>query len=187
MACDYWEPQDYYIEVWVEKEALGNVVERACDPLKTPFLSCKGYLSASEAYDAGKRFEKALCKGKKCKLIHLGDHDSSGIDMTRDNEERVNMFANSRSIDIERIALNHDQILEFSPPPNPAKVKDPRAKRYIKEYGTTSYELDALEPSVIESLITESIKPLIDLDLWNETKEEENDMKESLKSLRQYI
>ena len=37
--------QDIYIEVWVEKDALVGVIERACEPLDVGYLSCRGYVS----------------------------------------------------------------------------------------------------------------------------------------------
>jgi len=89
---DQWARQDTYIEVWVEKESLGGVIARACKPYLVPYMSCKGYLSASEAWRAGRRFKEKLQEGKDCILLHLGDHDPSGIDMTRDNQYRLNTF-----------------------------------------------------------------------------------------------
>lgn len=167
---DRWERHENYVEVWVEKEALGNVVSRACEPWLVPHMSCKGYLSASEAWRAGARFEEKIMQGKRCTLIHLGDHDPSGIDMTRDNKARVDLFSGSENmIEVVRVALNREQIDEFDPPPNPAKVTDSRAKQYIKKYGRTSWELDALEPSVIEQMITSQIKSRIDFDVWERT------------------
>jgi len=180
---DQWARQDYYVEVWVEKEALGAVVAKACDPLLVPYMSCKGYLSASEAWRAGKRFEKAASNGKECVLIHLGDHDPSGIDMTRDNDSRLSLFSYNDYIDVKRIALNMDQIEQYQPPNNPAKLTDPRAKDYIKKFGGKSWELDALEPRVIEALITDHIEPLIDWNVWDEITEEENEVKENLSNL----
>ena len=46
-----------------------------------------------------------------------------------------------------------EQIEEFSPPPNPAKLTDSRCGSYIRKYGDESCELDALEPRVITELI----------------------------------
>lgn len=181
---DQWERQDTYVEVWVEKEALGNVVARACDPLLVPHMACKGYLSASEAWRAGKRFERKLDDGKNCVIIHLGDHDPSGLDMTRDNDDRANLFScYGDQIKVTRIALNMDQVDQYSPPPNPTKVTDSRAKGYIDEYGHTSWELDALEPQVIETLITEEIEQYLDQDLWDETTDEQDDKCQILKKL----
>ena len=50
-----------------------------------------------------------------------------------------------------------NQIEEFNPPPNPAKITDSRATAYIAEFGYNSWELDALEPSVMVDLIEESL------------------------------
>ena len=181
---DQWERQDFYVEVWVEKEALGNVIERACNPYMVPYMSCKGYLSASEAWRAGRRFLNQISNGKQCVLIHLGDHDPSGLDMTRDNRERVELFSEfPGGVDVKRIALNRDQVDEHRPPPNPTKVADSRAKDYMAEFGRTSWELDALDPSVIESLITEEITALIDFEVWEETERKQTKKRRLLKKL----
>lgn len=170
---DYWAKQEHYVEVWVEKEALGNVVQRACHPLRVPSLSCKGYLSASEAWRAGRRLKAQAALGKRCVVFHLGDHDPSGIDMTRDNRDRLTMFSEYSDVEVRRVALNMDQIDEYAPPPNPAKVTDSRAGAYIKHFGRESWELDALTPSTLNSLITDQVKSLIDWDAWEEAREEE--------------
>lgn len=176
---DQWARQDTYVEVWVEKEALGNVVERACNPLMVPYMSCKGYLSASEAWRAGMRYEEKINEGRNCVLIHLGDHDPSGIDMTRDNADRLDLFA-GQGVDVRRIALNMDQVREYNPPTNPAKITDSRAKEYIKRYGKKSWELDALEPAVLEKLIKDEVEGFIDWNVWDEVIDEQNEIKERL-------
>ena len=164
---DRWARQDYYVEVWVEKEALGNIIERACGPYLVPHLACKGYLSASEAWRAGRRFKKKLDEGKQCVMIHLGDHDPSGIDMTRDNSDRLGLFAeDAYGVDVIRLALNMDQIKEYGPPANPTKVTDSRADKYIQRFGHTSWELDALEPQVLEVIIQREIKKYINIEDW---------------------
>ncbi len=181
---DRWDRQDYYVEVMVEKEALGGIIAKACRPLLVPYMSCKGYLSASEAWRAGQRFQNKLEEGKQCVLIHLGDHDPSGIDMTRDNDDRINMFANTHTgVDVRRIALNMYQVEEYSPPPNPAKITDSRAEEYIRRYGRSSWELDALEPQVMEKLIQDEVGQFIDQDSWDEVGEEETAKRSILKKL----
>lgn len=182
-AMDFWSPQDTYVELWVEKDALVAVVERPCDEYRVPFLACKGYLSSSEAWRAGRRFRSALRQGKKAVLIHLGDHDPSGIDMTRDNSDRIDMFARSEGVEVRRIALNRDQIDLYKPPPNPTKMTDKRAKKYIAEHGKTSWELDALPPQVIHDLITNEVNKYIDPDIWARTREREEKGRELLAAL----
>lgn len=182
-AADFWQDQTYYVEVWVEKDALSNVIERAVMPFRVPYLACKGYLSASEAYRAAKRFESAGNDGKQCLLIHLGDHDPSGLDMTRDNGDRMNLMS-FNEVEVRRIALNMDQIDRYNPPPNPAKTTDSRSDDYISQYGETSWELDALEPGVVVELIRREIEPLIDPDPWAEAKEREAEGVRLLKGVR---
>ncbi|MBR2689227.1 MAG: hypothetical protein IKE42_15345 [Aquamicrobium sp.] len=162
---DLWSDQENYIEIWVEKDALINVIERPADRWQIAYLACKGYLSSSEAWRAGQRFIEAGDAGKKLHLIHLGDHDPSGIDMTRDNGSRLDLFG--AQVEVHRIALNMDQVQAYTPPPNPAKVTDSRAKEYIQRFGKTSWELDALEPAVLARLIDDKVRELLDVGSFN--------------------
>jgi hypothetical protein len=59
-----------------------------------------------------------------------------------------------------------DQVNHYAPPPNPAKVTDSRFESYLAEYGSQSWELDALEPSVINALITDHVAEYRDEDIW---------------------
>lgn len=183
-ALDFWQRQNCYVEVWVEKDALSSVIERACRKRSVPYMACKGYLSASEAWRAGQRFEDAAGMGcERLVMIHLGDHDPSGIDMTRDNGERLQLYSRGADIEVRRIALNMDQVRRYDPPENPAKVTDTRAADYIRKYGEHSWELDALEPSVLEELIEREVSDLIDEELWDETEVEQRGRREILKSM----
>ena len=176
-ALDVWQRQDVYIEAWIEKDALSAVLERPCGQFRVPFMACKGYLSSSEAYQAGKRFEAMLEDGRRCVLLHLGDHDPSGIDMTRDNSERVHQLAYAvpGQVEVRRLALNMDQVEQYDPPTNPTKITDSRADDYIRRFGGKSWELDALDPSVIGALVTEAVEEFIDPDIWNDTIQEERE------------
>lgn len=161
-GIDMWENQDVRCEVWIEKEALAGVIEAVCRELDCPFFACRGYVSQSEQWRAGVRFRR----DQTTVVIHLGDHDPSGIDMTRDNLDRLRMFAGYHQVIVNRIALNMDQIDEYNPPPNPAKQTDSRFDEYSRLYGDESWELDALEPSVITELIRTEVDKHRDPDLW---------------------
>lgn len=174
LSYDFWARQENYVEIWVEKEALFSVIERTAQKWHVPHMACKGYLSVSEAYRAGQRFAEKAADGKNCFLLHLGDHDPSGIDMTRDNGARLDLFAGDGIVEVRRVALNMPQVEAHKPPPNPAKITDSRAEEYIRRFGTKSWELDALKPQVIDKLLTKEISQLIDLDVWKETREEQD-------------
>ncbi len=161
---DTREDQPEYVEVWVEKEALAGVVERACRSVDVPWFACRGYVSQTAMYEAGNRFRDAVDSDKRLTIIHLGDHDPSGIDMTRDIADRMEMFCGC-DIEVNRIALTMDQVDEYSPPPNPAKLTDSRCGGYMAKYGDESWELDALDPKTITRLIEDAVEDLTDEDL----------------------
>jgi len=163
-----WElSQPCYVEVWVEKDALVGVIEGPCNELRVPYFPTRGYLSQSEAYSTGQRLRDKLDSGKEVVIFHLGDHDPSGLDMSRDLEERMKTFACTEDINFQRIALNMDQVTKYNPPPNPAKETDSRFAQYNSEYGDESWELDALEPEIIQALVKDSVKTLIDQSAWD--------------------
>lgn len=184
---DLWENQDFYIEIWVEKEALSGVIDDACYTYRVPYFSCRGYTSQSEQWAAGMRMVDKINDGKTVLVLHFGDHDPSGIDMTRDNDERLKMFisahADADNFSIKRMALNMDQVDEYNPPENPAKTTDSRFDAYKRQFGTSSWELDALDPKVIKRLILDEVEKYINFDIWNEDTERENEGKQWLLGL----
>jgi hypothetical protein len=177
---DKWADQDYRVEVWVEKQALEAVVGMAASPLDVAYYACKGYCSQSEMWRAAQRFEAYVEQGQQPVIIHLGDHDPSGVDMTRDITDRLNELFGI-NVEVERIALNKDQIEEYEPPPNPAKMSDSRAGAYVAEHGNESWELDALEPDVLQRLITRTIIGYRDEAQWEAKVAEEAEAREHLK------
>lgn len=176
---DLWKDQPYYVEVWVEKEALAGVFEQVCNRLRVPYLACRGYASQSELYRAAKRFDAAHDDGRSTVVLHFGDHDPSGIDMTRDNRERLELLSRA-SVDVRRLALNMEQVEEYNPPPNPAKTTDSRASGYIREFGYESWELDALEPATLSALVESAVEDIIDRDAWERDAAEESQERAAL-------
>jgi hypothetical protein len=205
---DKWDAQPTRIEVWVEKEALAGVVQQPSERNDCGWFSCRGYSSASAMWGAAQRIGKHIAAGQNVIILHLGDHDPSGIDMTRDIEDRLTNFVmqdwvrahlpkyrdlNAQGLltnyavikditehcggrgwlEVKRIALNMDQVEEYTPPPNPAKTTDSRFESYMELYGEESWELDALDPAVLDALITSEIDEVLDEDAWEERRQTE--------------
>jgi hypothetical protein len=217
-AIDKWATQPLRIEVWIEKDALVGVLDVTCPDLDVPYFSCRGYTSQSEIWGAAQRLNQYLWKGQDVVILHLGDHDPSGIDMSRDIEDRLRMFTRGDAknnkighlrkligqgkithpdtdadlykkeatvalegfdgdwghLTIKRIALNMDQVEQYDPPPNPAKLTDSRANDYIENYGDESWELDALDPAALSALITDEVEEARDQEAWETAVEEED-------------
>lgn len=165
---DLWENQAYRVFVVIEKEALVGVLEGTCRRHDVPILAARGYPSGSVLRSfAIDDMRPALEEGQQPIVLHLGDHDPSGIDMTRDLQERLTMYTETH-VELIRLALNMRQVEEQRPPRNPAKVTDSRFEAYAKEFGTSSWELDALSPAYLSNLVEQHIERYVDRGLLAE-------------------
>jgi len=167
---DLWLGQESRVFVVVEKEALAGVLERVCHEYDMPLLPARGYPSASTLREFAK--ERIIGATRQIVVLHLGDHDPSGIDMTRDLIDRLNTFTrDSVDIELKRIALTMEQVEEVNPPANPAKQTDARFESYRAQFGDESWELDALSPTYLHSLVEDNVLPYIDIEQWEAAKE----------------
>jgi hypothetical protein len=160
---DRWEGQRFYVEVWCEKAALAGVLSPVALRSHVTMMVNRGYSSASAMRESAQRFLDAADGGRAPVLLYLGDHDPSGEDMVRDVRDRLVEFGLAE-IEVVKLALTMEQIRAYNPPPNPAKVTDSRAAGYIAEHGSSSWELDALPPDVLTSLVEEAIDDRLDHD-----------------------
>ncbi len=169
---DHWQGQDARVFIVVEKEALAGVLERVAHAYDCPLLAARGYPSGTVLREFALS-DVISCndEGQRAVILHLGDHDPSGIDMSRDLAERIQLFSGC-DVSFHRIALNMDQVEEQSPPPNPAKTTDSRFQSYMEQFGEESWELDALTPSYLTDLATKHVRDQIDFEVWDERAEE---------------
>lgn len=179
ISINPWDDQDVYLEVGVEKNAQIGIVARPSQKWRAPYQGCKGYLSTSEAWRTGLRFQKAIAAGKRPIFIHLGDHDPSGLHMTSDNRDRIRLFAR-HDVEVVRIALSMEQVEEHECPPNPTKTTDSRHIKYEAAGHQASWELDALPPIFLNNLISDTIESYIDKDKWKKSLEREAELREPL-------
>ena len=167
MALTYsmsmWDTQDIYVEVWVEKDALANVISNVASKWKVLVAPSRGYSSFSYIYDAVKRFKASNADNRL--VLHFADHDPSGLNMTDDLFRRLRAYG--ADVTIKRVALTYDQVQDYNLVPNPTKKGDPRNREYKKLYGDECWELDALPPKVLQGLVETSIKNCIDMVEWD--------------------
>ena len=171
--------QDVYIELWVEKDALSGVLKPITSYYHINLMVNRGYSSCSAMYDSYKRFSQHY-GDKECHVLYLGDHDPSGLDMDRDIHDRLYEFG--VDIEVERVALTSEQIRKYNPPSNPVKFTDSRADAYIVQFGKTSWEVDALNPKTLNTLIRSRINKLIDVDLFKQKIDDEEKDKRVLQA-----
>lgn len=176
---DRQEGQENCVEVWTEKDAVSNILKRVTQHFHLRLMVNRGYSSCSAMKEAADRLQFSH---QKRIILYVGDHDPSGLDMIRDVRSRLDEFG-LMAFEIFHIALTREQIIRFNPPPNPAKITDPRAKWYISEHGSESWELDALKPEDLEAIVRQNVESFIDLDLFESMLQKEKDDIEEMTEL----
>jgi hypothetical protein len=199
---DYWASQQTRPEIWVEKEALANVMEHAVEGLHTAVVVNRGYSSASSMWENAERIwwriqqrrRRGLGQRQYIRVFYFGDHDPSGLDMVRDVETRIAEFLDGHEdgsrdyFEVVHVALIDEQIDEYNPPPNPTKLSDSRSKGYIDKYGEECWELDALKPTVLNDLVYEAVQSCInDQEGFDAVKQRQEDEIQALRDFAETL
>lgn len=173
-----WKDQPEYVELWCEKDALSSVLKPICSELFANFMVNRGYSSSSAMYEARNRIKRKAA-GRPTTILYLGDFDPSGEDMVRDIRDRLQTFG-VRNIEIEKLALNPDQVERWNLPPNPAKMSDSRASGFVDKHGDESFEVDAIPPKDLQKMIRAAIVSHMDMKKYKAIVAEEKELTEQL-------
>lgn len=184
--------QSNTIELWTEKDAVSGILGPVASQYCVRFSVNKGYTSSSAIYRTYLRVANAIERERKFILLYFGDHDPSGVDMVRDIKERLEFMLENGEfryaqwqireyLRVVRIGLDKTQIVKFHLPPNPAKIRDPRAAAYIRTHGNTSWELDALTPQQMVAIATQGIEAFYDEDEFKKMRKLEAKYRKELK------
>jgi hypothetical protein len=159
-----WADQEEYAELWVEKDALASVLKPLANEYHVTLMVNRGYSSASAMKASADRIQEAA-NDRPTTIYYLGDLDPSGEDMVRDIDTRLEEFG--VDVFVHKLALTMEQVEEHEPPPNYAKLTDPRAEAFIERYGNNSWEVDALPPAVLSELIRDAFGGIVDAELMS--------------------
>jgi len=159
---DLWQDQ-----VWTEKDAAIAVIDDLCRRYDVPYLACRGDSSTTTQYEAVQRFRRYRALGQQCIVLYSGDHDAAGVPMSATYDRRLNEDFQIRA-QVERVALNLDQVRQYGLPANQVKDSqyDRKAKAYIERFGRESWEIEALDPVVLQDLIEQAILKHLDWELF---------------------
>lgn len=120
---DWWDGEEYYIQMLVEKIDLVTLFKPVCEKYHIPIANAKGWSSISQRAEYARRFKEAEDKGLECVLLYCGDHDPDGLRISQtiySNLEDVKdvYFSdgetgyNPENLIIDRFGLNYDLIKE---------------------------------------------------------------------------
>lgn len=120
-------------------------------------------------------------------------HDERASEKDEDDlDEDGGAFDPYKALILERfkvvsIALTREQITQYNPPPNPAKLQDPRAGDFVKNHGTQSWEVDALRPEVLNAILTSNIRSRLDLKMYEQVLRDEKGDIQKLEDLKDQL
>jgi len=120
---DWWEGEEYYIQMIVEKIDLKTLFEPVCEKYHICIATSKGWSSMLQRAEYAKRFKQAEEKGLRCVLLYCGDHDPDGLRISEFLRTNLQDLSDIWWIDetegyqpddliIERFGLNYDFIIE---------------------------------------------------------------------------
>jgi hypothetical protein len=172
----YWGNQPRYVEIILEKDALAGVFEDVTDALDVALLVVRGFSSRVYLHDTADRIRE---QDKPAFVFLFGDHDPSGVDISRDAAETIERYAPDADVTFQRVAVTPEQIQEWNLPTRPTKSEDPRAKNWDGE----SVELDAIPPAALRELVRDCIAGQIDVERWKASEKAEKADRKKLKNL----
>jgi hypothetical protein len=149
---DLWVDADAFVEVWIEKDALTNVIYPVTGQYDVPLRPARGYASLSFLHDAASHIETLDVPAY---IFHLGDYDPSGVNAGETIESTLREMAYDSEIIFERLAVTREQITNWNLPSRPTKSSDPRAASFGDDI---SVELDAIEPNRLRAIVCEAIE-----------------------------
>ena len=170
---DFWETQDTYVEIWLEKEALRAVFTDVTYDFQIPLYVAKGFSSVSFVYAAA---EEIKLIEKPAYIYLFSDYDPSGLMVANSIEKRMREFGVKAQF--IRPCLTPDQIEEHNVIMRPTKQSN-----HSKEFIGDSAELDALHPRILKDIVRSCIEPHIDQEAYQKLKNIELVEKETLRKI----
>jgi hypothetical protein len=177
-----WRDQGVRIEVWLEKDALGEVVFETTSKWRVPLMVSRGQSSVTFLHSAAMDAATAYGRDRTETWIYaLYDHDAGGDRAARSIARDLPAFARFVPIHFERLAVTLEQIEEWDLPTRPAKDTDPQAAQWGDK---PAVELDAIPVDQLHELVEGAITRHINFREWDVQKMIEAEERRGLLSFR---
>jgi len=150
---DLWAGADCYVEIWCEKDALAGVILEETAEYDVPLMVSRGFSSDTYLQSAA---QAIAAQEKPAFIYHFGDHDPSGVWISKKTEEGLRHHAGpDAEITFERIAVTPEQIAEWSLPTRPTKRE---GNTHARTFKGESVELDAIPAPRLRELVKDCIE-----------------------------
>jgi hypothetical protein len=182
----FWDHQNYYIEMLVEKIDLKTLFSPICGQFHVRIANARGWSDINSRAAMMRRFRDWEDKSKQCVLLYCGDHDPAGLSISDNLMTLFEEMKDHPDIDwdpsrliIDRFGLNADFIdannltwidgLETGAggdlaDPRHHDHKKPYVQTYLNRFGARKVEANALvvRPAQGRDLCHEAIIQYID-------------------------
>ncbi len=155
---DRLDGQPVTVEVWSEAAGMVPQLARVAAPYGVAVYSGSGFDSLTAKIDAAKR---AAASDRPLVVLHVGDHDPSGVHLFTSAYEDVKAWADDLggAVTFERVAVTPEQIAEHDLPTAPPKATDRRA------FHGEACQAEALDPTTLAAIVAAAIEEHLDLDI----------------------
>jgi len=175
----FWQGQDYYVEMLVEKIDLKSLFDPICRQYHVPLTNQKGWGDINSRANIIARLVEHEREGRRPVLLLCGDHDPVGLQISSEAKAQIRDVARAFDWDaedliVERFGLNADFInrhrlswIENLETSSGGDLSDPRHKHhnqphvqsYLKKFKARKCEANALvvNPQAAEQLCRAAI------------------------------
>jgi hypothetical protein len=172
---DLLQSQPNHIELFAEKKTLSSILRPISMKYCMPMTIGSGCCSIAPISKLAERFRQS---GKERLIVlTVADFDPAGIMIGRSFSQRLRDYFHLE-VDARRVALTQDQVDLYSLPPggNINDKNDVNKSSFRELYGENIYEVEALEPADLESIVEGAIMQTINISAYNyEIRQEEKD------------
>jgi len=160
---DLWRSQNKRIEIWLEKDALADLVVDATSKWDVSLMVSRGQSSATFLRNAAKQAEAAWQQaGVETFIYALYDRDAGGRRAARTVERELPEHAPGVPINFTLLGVTDAQVEDWQLPSRPAKQSDPEADKFDGR----AVELDAIPPDKLIGLVENAIVEHVDTRSW---------------------
>jgi hypothetical protein len=158
--------QPRHVELWAEASGMAPQLARIVGPYGITVYSSGGFDSLTVKYEAAKRIGE---RDVPTVILHVGDHDPSGLALFQAAAEDVEAFAAEfdGEVHFKRVAITPEQIERHQLPTAPPKKAD---KRSVWNDGDGTVQAEALPPDLLAEEIRQAVESELDMEAFGSAK-----------------
>lgn len=152
-TTDYWQDEEYYLMMCVEKGDIRNLFKPVCDEYHVPIVSSKGWYPILLRAHIATLSWMAEKRGLKPVILLFYDHDPAGIKITETFRKGLQDVSGGTgwkpwNLEIYRFGLNAEDVDEYGlmwiDNLKTGEGRESRDREYVRRYGRRKCESNAL-------------------------------------------